>query len=89
MKVVDFKKEFDEKYELLERFNELDRTKVIVTKNEENVPLILFMRDQEILNHIIGQLHLEVMEYILFLMMVQQEALIQAHMLIALESVQL
>lgn len=52
MKVVDFKKEFDEKYELLERFNELDRTKVIVTKNEENVPLILFMRDQEILNHI-------------------------------------
>ena len=52
MKVVDFKKEFDEKYELLERFNELDRTKVIVTKNDENVPLILFMRDQEILNHI-------------------------------------
>jgi len=52
MKVVDFKKEFDEKYELLERFNELDRTKVIVIKNDENVPLILFMRDQEILNHI-------------------------------------
>ncbi|MBQ2653032.1 MAG: hypothetical protein IJF83_05710 [Methanobrevibacter sp.] len=52
MKVVDFKKEFDEKYELLERFNELDRTKVIVIKNDENVPLILFIRDQEILNHI-------------------------------------
>ena len=52
MKVVDFKKEFDEKYELLERFNELDRTKVIVINNDEDVPLILFMRDQEILNHI-------------------------------------
>lgn len=52
MKVVDFKKEFDEKYELLERFNELDRTKVIVTETDMGVPLILFMRDQEILNHI-------------------------------------
>ena len=52
MKVVDFKKEFDEKYELLERFNELDRTKVIVIENDMGVPLILFMRDQEILNHI-------------------------------------
>ena len=52
MKVVDFKKEFDEKYELLERFNELDRTKVIVIENDGGVPLILFMRDQEILNHI-------------------------------------
>ena len=51
MKVVDFKKEFDEKYELLERFNELDRTKVIVTKSS-GVPLILFLREQEILNHI-------------------------------------
>ena len=52
MKVVDFKKEFDEKYELLERFNELDRTKVIVIENDKGVPLILFMRDQEVLNHI-------------------------------------
>ena len=52
MKVVDFKKEFDEKYELLERFNELDRTKVIVTKTDMGIPLILFMRDQEVLNHI-------------------------------------
>ena len=52
MKVVDFKKEFDEKYELLERFNELDRTKVIVIENDRGVPLILFMRDQEVLNHI-------------------------------------
>ena len=52
MKVVDFKKEFDEKYELLERFNELDRTKVIVIENDRGVPLILFMRGQEVLNHI-------------------------------------
>lgn len=52
MKVVDFKKEFDEKYELLERFNELDRTKVIVIEDDMGIPLILFMRDQEILNHI-------------------------------------
>ena len=52
MKVVDFKKEFDEKYELLERFNELDRTKVIVIENDKGVPLILFVRDQEVLNHI-------------------------------------
>lgn len=52
MKVVDFKKEFDEKYELLERFNELDRTKVIVIKNDRGVPFILFVRDQEVLNHI-------------------------------------
>ena len=52
MKVVDFKKEFDEKYELLERFNELDSTKVIVIENDRGVPLILFMRDQEVLNHI-------------------------------------
>ena len=50
MKVVDFKKEFDEKYELLERFNELDRTKVIVIENDKGVPLILFVRDQEVLN---------------------------------------
>lgn len=34
MKVVDFKKEFDEKYERLERFNELDRTNVIVIEND-------------------------------------------------------
>lgn len=52
MNVVDFKKEFDEKYELLERFNELDRTKVIVIENMGGVPLILFMRDHEILNSI-------------------------------------
>lgn len=51
MKVTEFKKLFDEKYELLERFNELDRTKVIITKSN-GVPLVLFMRDQEILNHI-------------------------------------
>lgn len=45
-------KKFDEKYELLERFNQLGRTKVIVITNDEDVPFILFMRDQEILNHI-------------------------------------
>lgn len=52
MYLVDFKKEFDEKYERLERFNELDRTKVIVIETDMGIPLILFMRDQEILNHI-------------------------------------
>ena len=52
MKVVDFKKEFDEKYELLERFNQLDRTKIIVIENDKGVPLILFVRDQEVLTHI-------------------------------------
>ena len=52
MYLVDFKKEFDEKYERLERFNELDRTKVIVIENDSGVPLILFVRDQEVLNHI-------------------------------------
>lgn len=52
MKLIDFKKEFDEKYERLERFNALDRTKVIVIENDRGVPLILFMRDQEVLNHI-------------------------------------
>ena len=52
MKVVDFKKEFDKKYERLERFNELDRTKVIVTETDMGIPLMLFMRDQEILDYI-------------------------------------
>ena len=52
MYLVDFKKEFDEKYEILERFNELDRTKIIVIENDRGVPLILFVRDQEVLNHI-------------------------------------
>lgn len=51
MKAIDFKKEVDRIIELLERFNELDDTKVIITKSN-GIPLVLFMRDQEILNHI-------------------------------------
>ena len=50
MRVTEFKKVFDEKYELLERFNELDGTKVIITKSS-GVPLVLFMRNQEVLNY--------------------------------------
>ena len=51
MKLVDFKKEFDEKYDRMERFNEVDRTDVVITKSS-GVPLVLFMRDQEILEWI-------------------------------------
>ena len=50
MRVTEFKKVFDEKYELLERFNELDGTKVIITKSS-GVPLVLFMRSQEVLDY--------------------------------------
>ena len=51
MKLVEFKKEFDEKYDRMERFNEVDRTDVVITKSS-GVPLILFMRDQELLEWI-------------------------------------
>ena len=51
MKLIDFKREFDEKYEKMELFNEVDRTDVIITKSSGN-PLILFMRDQEVLDWI-------------------------------------
>lgn len=51
MKLVDFKKEFDEKYDRMERFNEVDRTDVVITKSS-GVPLVLFMRDQELLEWI-------------------------------------
>ena len=51
MKLVDFKKEFDEKYNRMERFNEVDRTDVVITKSS-GVPLVLFMRDQELLEWI-------------------------------------
>ena len=51
MKAIDFKKEVDRIIELLERFNELDGTKVIITKSN-GISLVLFMRDQEVLNHI-------------------------------------
>ena len=51
MKLIDFKKEFDEKYNRMERFNEVDRTDVVITKSS-GVPLVLFMRDQELLEWI-------------------------------------
>ena len=50
MNATEFKKVFDEKYGLLEQFNELDRTDVIITKSS-GVPLVLFMRDQEVLEY--------------------------------------
>ena len=50
MRVTEFKKEFDKKYELLERFNELGRTDVIITKSSGKT-LVLFMRDQEVLDY--------------------------------------
>ena len=51
MKLSDFKKEFDEKYERMERFKEIDRTDVIITKSSGRT-LVLFMRDQEVLEWI-------------------------------------
>ena len=51
VKLTEFKKQFDECYERMERFNEIDGTDVIITKST-GVPLVLFMRDQELLEHI-------------------------------------
>ena len=51
MKVTEFKKLFDEKVELLDSFNELEGTDLIITKSS-GVPLVLFMRDQEVLHYI-------------------------------------
>ena len=51
MKLTEFKQQFDEKYERMERFKELDRTDVVITKSS-GTPLVLFMRDQEILEWI-------------------------------------
>jgi len=51
MKLSDFKKVFDDKYEQMERFNEIENTDVIITKSS-GYPLVLFMRDQEILDYI-------------------------------------
>lgn len=51
MKLTDFKKEFDEKYERMERFKETENTDVIITKSS-GTPLVLFMRDQEVLEWI-------------------------------------
>lgn len=50
MKAIDFKKEVDRIIELLERFNEIDDTDVIITKSS-GIPLVLFMRNQEILEY--------------------------------------
>ena len=51
MKISDFKKVFDDKYEQMERFNEIENTDVIITKSS-GYPLVLFMRDQEVLDYI-------------------------------------
>jgi len=51
MKLSDFKKVLDDKYEQMERFNEIENTDVIITKSS-GYPLILFMRDQEVLDYI-------------------------------------
>lgn len=51
MKLSDFKKEFDERYDRMSRFNETDDTDVVITKSS-GVPLVLFMRDQEVLEWI-------------------------------------
>jgi len=48
MKLSEFKKLFDDKYDRMERFNEIDNTDVIITKSS-GTPLVLFMRDQEVL----------------------------------------
>jgi len=50
MRATEFKKEVDNAIDLLERFNELDGTDVIITKSSGKT-LVLFMRDQEILHH--------------------------------------
>ena len=51
MKLTDFKKQFDEKYSRMERFNEIDHTDVVITKSS-GTPLVLFMKDQEVLEWI-------------------------------------
>jgi len=51
MKLLDFKKEFDEKYDRMERFNEVAQTDVVITKST-GATLIIFMRDQEVLEWI-------------------------------------
>ena len=50
MKAIEFKKEVDRKIDSLERFNELNTADVIITKSS-GVPLVLFMRDQEVLDY--------------------------------------
>ena len=51
MKLSEFKKLFDDKYDKMKRFNEIDNTDVIITKSS-GTPLVLFMRDQDVLDYI-------------------------------------
>ena len=51
MKLLDFKKEFDEKYARMERMDEIEGTDVVITKSS-GATLIIFMRDQEVLEWI-------------------------------------
>lgn len=51
MKVTEFKKEFDEKVSALDRFNELEDADLIITKSSGK-SLVLFMKDQEVLDYI-------------------------------------
>ena len=51
MKLPDFKKEFDEKYNRMKRMDEIEGTDVVITKSSGNT-LIIFMRDQEVLEWI-------------------------------------
>lgn len=50
MKLSEFKKLFDDKYDRMERFNEIDNTDVVITKSSGKT-LVLFMRDQEVLDY--------------------------------------
>ena len=51
MKLTEFKKEFDERYDRMSRFDEVKDTDVVITKSS-GTPLVLFMRDQEVLEGI-------------------------------------
>lgn len=51
MKATEFKEKVDSIVEQLERFNELERTDVVITKSSGKT-LVLFMRDQEVLDSI-------------------------------------
>ena len=50
MKATEFKEKVDGIVEQLGRFNELDDTDVVITKSSGKT-LVLFMRDQEVLNY--------------------------------------
>lgn len=51
MSLTDFKKQFDEKYNRMKRMDEIDGTDVVITKSS-GATLIIFMRDQEVLEWI-------------------------------------